>query len=133
MDPVNRLVVTYMETFKIILKDNRPAAAPTRNRAIKRYHLLGSVSAETQAYNTKPRDNTNVDAIDKILIEPNLVPRKPSSGLKKSWANGWAEINKPRNCVPASGSIYDSQKLLIVENSGFLNEIILDRDKVWHL
>ena len=53
-------------------------------------------SAEMQAYNTKPRDNTKVDAIDNIRIERNLVPRKPSSGLKKSWANGWAEIKKKK-------------------------------------
>ena len=48
----------------------------------------------------------NVETMAGIRIDPNLFPRKPINGLKKSWANGCDAIYNPRNSVPASGSIW---------------------------
>ncbi len=49
----------------------------------------------------------SVEIIAGIRIDPSRLPRKPISGLKKSWASGWDAMYSPRNSVPASGSIWN--------------------------
>lgn len=68
-----------------------PDAAPIIKWATKTNQRRGSDRARTVAYRTQLLVSIKREIIDKTLIDPILLLKKPTKGLSNSWAMGMAD------------------------------------------